>query len=123
MKAMRGLCLLLGLAALFAASGCTVSAGPAVYVPPPACPEGYYYSPGYGCVPAAGPIAVPGGPVYAVVNTDGLSLRACGSMKCGIINSLNAGEQVQVLGQEDGWTHVWAFTRNQEGWVATRFLN
>lgn len=122
MKAMRGLWLLLGLAALFAVSGCVVAAGPAVYVPPPACPEGYYYSPGYGCVPA-GRVAIPPDGVFAVVNTDGLSLRSCGSTKCGIINSLNAGEQVQVLGQEGGWSHVWAYTRGQEGWVSTKYLN
>jgi len=123
MKAMRGLCLLFGLATLFVVSGCVVAAGPTVYVPPPACPEGYYYSPGYGCVPAVRPIVVPGGAVFAVVNIDGLSLRTCGSTKCGIINSLNVGEQVQVLGQEGSWTRVWAYTRNQEGWVATKYLN
>ena len=123
MKAMRRLWLLLGLAALFAVSGCTVSAGPMVYVPPPACPEGYYYASGYGCVPATAPIVVPGGGVFAVVNIDGLSLRSCGSTKCGILDSLGAGEQVQVLGQEGNWTHVWAYTRSKEGWVATKYLN
>ena len=123
MKVMRGLWLLLGLAALFTVSGCVVAAGPMVYVPPPACPEGYYYSPDYGCVPASVPMVVPGGGVFAVVNIDGLSLRSCGSTKCGILDSLGAGEQVQVLGQEGNWTHVWAYTRNQEGWVATKYLN
>jgi uncharacterized protein YgiM (DUF1202 family) len=44
-------------------------------------------------------------------------------MRCDIINSLNAGEQVQVLSHQGDWTHVWAFTRGQEGWVASRYLN
>ena len=31
--------------------------------------------------------------------------------------------QVQILANEGGWTHVWAFTRGQEGWVASRYLD
>jgi uncharacterized protein YgiM (DUF1202 family) len=123
MKALRGLWLLLGLTVLAAVSGCVVTAGPTVYIPPPACPEGYYYAAGYGCLPVPGGVVIPADGIFAVVNTDGLSLRTCGSTKCGIINSLAAGEQVQVLGQEGGWTHVWAYTRGQEGWVSTKFLN
>ncbi|KHK01588.1 SH3 domain-containing protein [Desulfovibrio sp. TomC] len=123
MNTIRGLFLLLGFSALLAISGCVVTAGPMVYVPPPACPEGYYYASGYGCIPLPAGVVVPADGVFAVVNTDGLSLRSCGSTKCAIINSLSAGEQVQVLGQEGGWTHVWAYTRGQDGWVSTRYLN
>lgn len=123
MKAIQGLWLVLALMVLITVSGCAVAVRPAVYVPPPACPEGYYFSPGYGCIPLPAGVVLPHDGVFAVVNTDGLSLRSCGSTKCGIINSLTAGEQVQVLGQEGRWTRVWAFTRGQEGWVATKFLN
>ena len=117
----RTLLLLAGLAA--ALSGCTVTAGPMVYLPPPACPEGYYYASGYGCVPLPTGVIVPPDAVYASVNTQGLSLRGCASTKCDIINSLNLGEQVQVLGHEGSWTHVWAVARSQEGWVASRYLD
>uniref|UniRef100_I2Q1Z5 SH3 domain-containing protein n=1 Tax=Desulfovibrio sp. U5L TaxID=596152 RepID=I2Q1Z5_9BACT len=125
MKAVRGSWLWLGLATLLAVSGCTIAAGPAYYPPagPPPCPAGYYWSPGYGCVPLPVGVVVPPDAVYAVVSTDGLSLRSCPGTKCGIINSLNAGEQVQVLGHEGGWTHVWAFTRGQEGWVGSKHLD
>lgn len=118
-----GMLLCFGLAA--ALSGCVVAAGPAVYYPssPPPCPPGYYWSPGYGCVAMPPSVVVPPDAVYAVVNTEGLSLRSCPTTKCGIITSLNQGEQVQVLGNEGGWTHVWAFTRGQEGWVASRYLD
>jgi uncharacterized protein YgiM (DUF1202 family) len=125
MKALRPLSLFLGLSALLAVSGCVVVAGPAVYVPPePTCPPGYYWSPGYGCVAATGGVVVaPPSATYAVVNTEGLSLRSCPSTKCGIMASLGLGEQVQVLGYEGGWTHVWAYGRNLDGWVSSRYLN
>jgi uncharacterized protein YgiM (DUF1202 family) len=121
MKTFWNLLALFGLAA--ALSGCTVTAAPMVYVPPPACPEGYYYASGYGCLPLPAGVVVPADAVYAAVATQGLSLRSCGSTRCDIINSLNLGEQVQVLSHQGDWTHVWAFTRGQEGWVASRYLN
>jgi uncharacterized protein YgiM (DUF1202 family) len=124
MKILRGMWLLLGvLAMLSMISGCTVTAGPMIYVPPPACPEGFYYAAGYGCLPLPTGVVLPPDAVFAVVNTEGLSLRSCGSTRCDILNSLSAGEQVQVLGHEGGWTRVWAFTRGQEGWVASRYLD
>jgi len=126
MKAMRGLWLLLGLAAFLTVSGCTIAAGPAVYYPAtprPPCPEGYYWSPGYGCLPVPVGVVVPPDATYAVVRTDGLSLRSCPTTKCGIMASLNSGEQVQVLAHEGNWTHVWAFTRGLDGWVASKHLN
>jgi uncharacterized protein YgiM (DUF1202 family) len=124
MKAMRTVCLFIGLAALAALSGCVVTAGPTVYVPQPApvCPEGYYWSPGYGCVPAVGVVVQPGA-VYALVNTEYLSLRSCPTTKCSILASLNVGEQVQVLGNQGGWTHVYVPSRGMEGWVASRYLD
>ncbi len=130
MNAVRGMFLLLALTALFAVAGCTVSAGPGpgiragvVVPPPPPCPVGYYWSPGYGCLPLPPGAVVPPGASYAVVNRDYLSLRSCASTKCGIIDSLSLGEQVQVLGYEGGWTHVWAYARGKDGWVASRYLN
>lgn len=126
MKTLRGLWLLLVLTALATASGCTVAAGPAVYYPRPApapCPPGYYWAHNYGCMPLPVGVTVPPGTTYAVVNTTGLNLRSCPGTKCGVIDSLNAGEQVQVLGYEGGWTHVWAFTREKEGWVGSRYLD
>lgn len=123
MKATKALLLaaLLGVAA--ALGGCVVTAAPAVYytAPPPPCPEGTYWSPGYGCV--AAPVVVPPDAVYAAVNVDGLSLRSCPTTQCGIVTSLNKGETVQVLSNEGGWTHVWAFSRGLEGWVASRYLD
>jgi uncharacterized protein YgiM (DUF1202 family) len=125
MKAAKALLLttILGIAAALA--GCTVTAGPAVYYPatPPPCPDGYYWSPGYGCVAVPPAVVVPPDAVYAAVNTDGLSLRSCPTTKCGIVTSLGKGEQVQVLSHEGAWTHVWAFTRGLEGWVASRYLD
>ncbi len=125
MKTARGLALMVGLALVAALSGCTVAAGPAVYypAPPPACPEGYYWSPGYGCVAMPPAVVVPPDAVYAVVNTNGLSLRSCPTTKCGIIDSLLVGEQVQVLSHKGAWTQVWAFSRGLEGWVASRYLD
>lgn len=52
-----------------------------------------------------------------------MSLRSCPSTKCDILDSLYAGEQVQVLGAEGNWTHVWAYGRGKVGWVATKYLN
>lgn len=123
MKAMRSVCLLVGFSALVALSGCVVAAGPTVYVPspPPVCPDGYYWSPGYGCVPA--PVMVAPSVVYAQVNTQYLSLRSCPTTKCGILASLDLGEQVQVLYHQGGWTHVFVPTRGLEGWVATKYID
>lgn len=125
MKAMRGLFVLLGFTMLVSMSGCVVTAGPTVYLPPPmpACPDGYYFAAGYGCVPLPAGVVVPPNATYATVNTDGLSLRSCASTKCGIIVSLSLGEQVQVLGYEGRWTHVWAYARGLDGWVASKYLN
>ncbi|WP_300163790.1 SH3 domain-containing protein [Solidesulfovibrio sp.] len=126
MKAVRGVLLLALFGVAAALSGCVVAAGPAVYYhpAPPPCPEGFYWSPDYGCValpPAE--VVVPPDAVYAVVNTAGLSLRSCPTTQCGIVASLNQGEQVQVLSHEGAWTHVWAFGRGLEGWVASRYLD
>lgn len=121
MKALWTLLLFAGLAA--ALTGCTITAAPMVYVPPPACPEGYYYASGYGCLPTPPGVVLPADAVYATVGIQGLNLRSCGSMQCAVINSLNQGEQVQVLSHEGDWTHVWAFSRGQEGWVGSRYLN
>jgi len=126
MKALRGFGLLCCFATLLVVSGCVVAAGPTVYLPappPPACPDGYYWSSGYGCLPLPVGVVVPADAAYAVVNTNYLSLRSCPTTKCGIVASLDLGEQVQVLGQEGRWTHVWAYTRGQEGWVASKYLN
>lgn len=109
MKEMRALSLSLGLLALLAVSGCVIVAGPPVYVPPEPlpCPYGYYWSPGYGCIPAPVGVAVPPDATFAMVNIDGLSLRSCPTTKCGILASLGRGEQVQVLSHEGRWTRVW----------------
>ena len=125
MKALRGFGLFCCFALLLVVSGCVVAAGPTVYVPapPPACPDGYYWSSGYGCVPLPAGIVVAPDAAYAVVNINYLSLRSCPTTKCGILASLELGEQVQVLGQEGGWTHVWAYARGQDGWVASKYLN
>ena len=127
MKGLRAVSFFLGLAALFAVSGCVVVAGP-YYVPPapPApCPAGYYWSPGYGCLPLSpGVVAAPAPDVVlAAVNTDGLSLRSCPTTKCGILASLLLGEQVQILDHQGAWTRVWAFARGLDGWVASKYLN
>jgi len=114
MKSLRAMCLVLGVATLLAVSGCVISTPPP---PPQPCAEGFYWSPGYGCL--AIPVAAP----YAVVNINGLALRSCPSTKCTMLNSLYAGEQVQVLGAQSGWTQVWAYGRGQVGWVATKYLN
>lgn len=125
MKAMRTIWLFVGLTVLAALSGCVIAAGPTVYVPQPTpvCPEGYYWSPGYGCVPLPVGVVVPPDAVFAVVNRQYLSLRACPTTKCGIQASLNVGEQVQVLNHQGGWTHVYVPGRGMEGWVATKYLN
>lgn len=112
MKSLQALCLVCGVALLLMLAGCHES-GP---MEPQPCAEGFYWSPGYGCV------AFPVYAAYATVNTNGLSLRSCPSTKCAILNSLSQGEQVQVLGVEGGWTHVWAYTRGQVGWMATKYL-
>ena len=114
MKSLLALCLVLGVATLLAVGGCVVTTAPP---PPQPCAEGFYWSPGYGCV------AIPVNAVYAIVNINGLSLRSCPSTKCNIIDSLSIGEQVQILGAEGAWTHVWAYGRGQVGWVATKYLN
>jgi len=114
MKSIWAYCLVLGVATLLAVTGCVVTTAPP---PPQPCAEGFYWSPGYGCVP------IPVNAAYAIVNINGLSLRTCPSTKCSILNSLYVGEQVQILGVEGGWTHVWAYGRGQVGWVATKYLN
>lgn len=113
MKSFLTLCLVFGVAVLLALSGCR-EGGP---MEPQPCAEGFYWSPGYGCV------AFPAYAPYAVVNTNYLNLRTCPSTKCAIITSLTLGEQVQILGVENGWTQVWAYARGQVGWVASKFLN
>ncbi|WP_428568511.1 MAG: SH3 domain-containing protein [Solidesulfovibrio sp. DCME] len=123
MKAAKNWCLLAMLGVVAVLSGCVVAAGPAYYAAPPPCPAGYYWSPGYGCVAAPVDVVVPPDPVYAVVNIDGLNLRSCPTTQCGVVTGLSRGEQVQVLAHEGNWTHVWAFTRNLEGWVASRYLD
>ncbi|HCR14525.1 SH3 domain-containing protein [Solidesulfovibrio sp.] len=125
MKATKALLLTAVLGVAAALAGCTVTAGPAVYypAPPPPCPDGYYWSPDYGCVAVPPAVVVPPDAVYAAVNIDGLSLRSCPTTKCGIVASLGKGEQVQVLSHEGSWAHVWAYTRGLEGWVASRYLD
>lgn len=126
MKKLRSLSLACSLLALLTVSGCVVVAGP-YYVPPapPApCPSGYYWSPGYGCLPLSpGVVVVAPDATYAAANIDGLSLRSCPTTKCGIVASLSLGEQVQVLGYEGRWTHVWVYARGLDGWVASKYLN
>jgi hypothetical protein len=125
MKSLRGLCLFLGLVVL-TVTGCTVTAGPPVYLSGPrpvACPPGYAWSPDYGCMPLTAGVVLPADATYATTRIDYLSLRSCPTTKCGILASLRLGEQVQVINHEEGWTHVWAYSRGLEGWVASKYLN
>ena len=112
MKSLQALCLALGVATLLLLSGCH-EGGP---MEPQPCAEGFYWSPGYGCV------AFPASAPYVTVATDYLNLRSCPSTKCAVIGSLSGGEQVQVLGAEGGWTQIWAYGRGQVGWAATKYL-
>lgn len=125
MKAMRTVLLFVGLTALAALSGCVVAAGPTVYVPAPApvCPVGYYWSAGYGCVPVPAGVVVPPDAVYTTVNTSYLNLRSCPSTKCSVLDSITLGEQVQVVGTQGSWTHVYVPARGIEGWVSSNYLN
>lgn len=119
MKTIWNLLALLGLVA--ALSGCTVTAAPMVYVPPPACPEGYYYASGYGCIPCR--------PAWSCRRTRstpwstprGAEPRSCGSHALRHHQLPNVGEQVQVLSHSRGLTHVWALPEARK--VASRYLN
>ena len=94
MKALRGFGLFCCFALLLVVSGCVVAAGPTVYVPapPPACPDGYYWSSGYGCVPLPAIISACGvaprqnaafSPPWNSANRSRSSARKAGGPTCG----------------------------------------
>ncbi|KUG28615.1 hypothetical protein ASZ90_001501 [hydrocarbon metagenome] len=130
----RGLFPLPSLAALCLLTilpGCVVYVPQSRYVPAPPpviaaplpCPDGYGWSPGYGCVPVPVPPPPAYAPVITRVRSHTLNLRACPGTSCAVTATLVRGEEVQVLGYGDGWTRVYVPARALEGWVSGRHLS
>ncbi len=91
------------------------------------CPPGFGWFQGR-CRPVA-PMAPPPAPIppvagpVKVVTANALNVRACPSVRCGVVTVVYRGQRVRVLGFDNGFHRIAIPGQGPLGWASARFLS